>query len=109
MEVAQSWAVRHGKTTLEQATGGQFSHSLDLFGKKSHLTPIQAAEIWDIASKRFAQGATGTVNLFATRTTKLNPWGRLRTWWQIGQPALRGNSNVMGIIQRRIDGGRVRD
>ncbi len=64
MKDAQRWAFNIGKTTLEQTKGGKYLDSLDLFNPKNGLTGSQAAEVWNIASKRFAEGASGIVHVF---------------------------------------------
>ena len=68
--------------TLEQTAGGKYLDSLDLFNPKNGLTGNQAAEVWNIASKRFADGASGNVNVFSTGAKRFGPFGE-RTWWRI--------------------------
>jgi len=104
MLLAQRWAKRNKKTTLEQTVGGDYLNSLDLFGKGSPIMPKQAAEVWDIASKRFADGASGTAYAFSTGAKKLSPYGNIRTWWRIEKPALKRNKNINKIIRMKMDG-----
>ena len=104
MLLAQRWAKKNGKTTLEQTVGGKYLDSLDLFGKDSPIMPKQAAEVWDIASKRFADGASGTVYVFSTGAKKLSPYGNIRTWWRIEKPALKQNKKVNKIVRMKKDG-----
>ena len=104
MADAQAWALANGKTTLEQTHGGQFLDSLKLFDSSSGLTGQQAAEIWDAASLRFAQEATGEVSVFSTGAKRMNNWGNLRTWWRVEKPALDINPKVTNIVRRRKDG-----
>jgi RHS repeat-associated protein len=110
MKDAQKWAeslAHEGKTTLEQTKGGKFLVSLDLFNELGHgspVTPQQAAEIWDAASKKFAEGASGEVSVFSTGAKKMNAWGNLRTWWRVELKALKGNPAVTRIVRRRKDG-----
>src|SRR5512133_1619426 len=108
MKAAQNWADSVvGKTTLEQTHGGKYLDSLKLFDKGSGLTGAQAAEIWDIASKRFADGASGKVFVFSTKTAKVGDYG-IRTWWRIEKPALQKNPNVSEIIRMKKDGSPVK-
>lgn len=107
MRIAQKWAADNNKTTLEQTLGGKYLDDLDLFGKGSPLNPKQAAEIWDIASKRFAQGASGNVYVFSTGAKKISQYGHLRTWWRIERPTLMENKKnkiVNEIIRMKKDG-----
>lgn len=104
---AQNWAADHGKTTLEQTKGGQYLDDLDLFNPSSGLTKKQAAEVWDIASKRFADGASGNVNVFSTGAKIEGPHGK-RTWWRIEKPALMENPKVTSITRRRMDGSKAK-
>lgn len=106
MTTAQEWARKNGKTTLEQTRGGQYLDSLDLFSPSSGMKPSQAAEVWDIASKRFAEGASGNVNVFSTGAKRFGPYGE-RMWWRVEKSALLANRNVSSIVRRRIDGGVV--
>ncbi|PUZ25395.1 hypothetical protein DCC81_13955 [Chitinophaga parva] len=105
METAQAWAAANGKTTLEQTVGGKYLDDLKLFSPGSPLSGKEAAEIWDIASKRFADNASGEVNVFSTGAKRIGAYGE-RTWWRIEKPALMRNGNVKAIIRRRIDGSK---
>jgi len=100
---AQRWAAANGKTTLEQTAGGSHLNGLNLFDSSSGLSGAQAAQVWDAASVRFAQRATGDVNVFSTGATRFGPYGE-RTWWRIEKPALDANPDVTSITRRRIDG-----
>jgi RHS repeat-associated protein len=100
---AQAWAAANGKTTLEQTAGGKYLDGLNLFGPGSPLTPGEAAQVWDAASVRFAQGASGEVSVFSTGATRMGAWGE-RTWWRIERPALETNPSVTKIVRRRKDG-----
>jgi len=93
MKVAQWWANRTGKTTLEQTSGGKYLDSLNLF---DNLPGSQAAQIWDVGSVRFANGASGNVNTFAKGVARSGPFGE-RTWWKSELPALQSNPNVTKI------------
>ncbi len=103
MKDAQRWAFNTGRTTLEQTKGGKYLDSLDLFNPKNGLTGSQAAEVWNIASKRFADGATGIVHVFSTGAKRFGPYGE-RTWWRIEKPALLANLKVSEIIRMTKDG-----
>jgi len=77
---------------------------MDLFGSESKITQKQVAEIWDIASERFANGAYGDVYAFSTGTKQISPYGHIRTWWRIEKPTLLKNNKVNKIIRMKIDG-----
>ncbi len=104
MKTAQQWALANGKTTLEQTSGGQYLDGLNLFGKGSGMTGKQAAEIWDTASVKFAEGASGTAHVFGTGAKKMNDFGSVRTWWRIEKPALIANNNINKVIRLKKDG-----
>ncbi|HVW50485.1 MAG TPA: hypothetical protein VHC91_08780 [Trinickia sp.] len=104
MKTAQQWAQLHGKTTLEQTAGGKYLDGLNLFGKGSGMSGKQAAEIWDVASVKFAQGASGDVNVFGTGAKKMNDFGSMRTWWRIEKPALIANPDVTSVTRLKKDG-----
>ena len=57
-----------------------------------------------MASTKFAQNASGQVNVFNTGANRFGPWGE-RTWWRIEKPILQRNSNVSSILVRKKDGG----
>ncbi|WP_338865646.1 DUF6531 domain-containing protein [Myxococcus stipitatus] len=105
MPYAQAWAKANGKTTLEQTTGGKFLDDLHLFEPGSPVTKAEAAQIWDAASLRFAQEASGTVNVFSTGATRMGAFGE-RTWWRVERKALLANPRVRGIVRRRRNGKR---
>ncbi len=104
MKDAQKWAAANGKTTLEQTVGGKYLNDLELF---DNMPGHQAAEIWDIASKKFADGASGNVNAFSTGAKRFGPFGE-RTWWRIEKPALLKNSAIKSIIRRNKNGGKTK-
>ena len=103
MKTAQDWALANGKTTLEQTRGGKILDDLDLFNPKNGLTGNQAAEVWNIASKRFAESASGDINVFSTGAKRFGPFGE-RTWWRIEKPELLKNKNVGTIFRRKKSG-----
>jgi len=104
MRTAQDWAAKRGKHTLEQTKGGQYLNELNLFGPDSGLTPQQASKIWDTASLRFANQASGDLNVFSTRAKKLSSYGHIRTWWRIEKDALINNDNVTSVTRLKLDG-----
>jgi hypothetical protein len=93
MKLAQWWAELSGKTTIEQTAGGKYLDGLKLF---DHMPAADAAKIWDIASVRFADGASGAVNVFNKGASQFGPYGE-RTWWRLEKPALNANSAVTKI------------
>uniref|UniRef100_UPI00232A983F fibronectin type III domain-containing protein n=1 Tax=Aquimarina algiphila TaxID=2047982 RepID=UPI00232A983F len=97
---AQKWAKNNSRTTLEQTVGGKYLDDLELF---DNISGQDAAEIWDIASKTFAENASGTVNVFSTGAKEIGDYGQ-RTWWRVEKPALLKNANVIKIIRRNKDG-----
>lgn len=97
MVKAQEWASSVGKTTLEQTQGGQYLNDLDLF---NNMDKGQAADVWNIASKRFAEGASGDVTVFNEGATQFGQWGE-RTWWKTELPALQANPDVTSITEWR--------
>ncbi len=104
MDRAHEWAAEHGKTTVEQTRGGTYLRELQLHvPAESGLSPAQATELWDAASRRFAEGASGEVNVFSTGTKKMAVHGE-RTWWRVEKPILDVNPKVTAIVRRRIDG-----
>jgi RHS repeat-associated protein len=102
MGAAQAWAKATGRTTLEQTAGGKFLNGLNLF---DNLPANQAAEVWDIASKRFADGASGNIHVFSTKASKISKYtGGLKTWWRIEKPALLSNAAVTNVFRMKVDG-----
>ncbi len=103
MSIAQAWAKANGKTTLEQTAGGRVLEQLNLFDKSNDFDPAKAAKLWNMASTKFAEGASGNVNVFNTGANRFGPWGE-RTWWRIEKPALLRNQAVDSITRRTKDG-----
>lgn len=127
METAQKWAELQNprKYTLEQTLGGEVLNSLKLFEKTEEAdfeywefwnwadwgskltrwgdTGNKAAEIFDYASKYFADNAGGDVNVFSHCQAKIGCKGQLRTWWRLEAPAIKGNRKVKNIIYRKPD------
>ena len=100
---AQDWAKANGKTTLEQTAGGDFLDELDLFGGGNSMSGADAKDVWDMASKKFAESASGEVHVFSTGATRYSPFGE-RTWWKIEKPTLLNNPEVTKITRMKIDG-----
>ncbi|MEN3753034.1 hypothetical protein ABC733_11045 [Mangrovibacter sp. SLW1] len=63
------------------------------------MTGKQAAEIWDSASVKFAEGASGNVHVFGTGAKKINDFGSVRAWWRIEKPALMRNKEIDRVIR----------
>jgi RHS repeat-associated protein len=103
IKIAQNWASDHGKTTLEQTKGGIYLDNLDLFNPANGLTGNQAKEVWDIASRKFAQGATGEAYVFSTGATKIGKHGE-KTWWKTEKPTLMENDDITRITRMKKDG-----
>ena len=103
MLIAQAWAKQNGKSTLEQTSGGEILQELDLFSSSNDFDPAKAAQLWNMASTKFAEGASGDVNVFNTGADRFGPWGE-RTWWRIEKPALMRNDSVDSITRRKKDG-----
>ncbi len=55
------FASAKGKTPIDATPGGQYLDSLDLYNK---IQSRQADKIWAAASKKYAEGASGEINLF---------------------------------------------
>jgi len=104
MLTAQSWALGSNKTTLEQTKGGEYLVGLELFSKNSNLSGAQAAEVWDIASEKFSQRASGDLAAFSTGAKRENDYGSIRTWWRVEKPALENNTSVSSVTRMKIDG-----
>jgi hypothetical protein len=69
--LANDFASRYGKTTINMTPAGQQLNALDLFPrlvfKDGVVNPSYAAEtsrVWETVSKRYAQGSSGNVNAF---------------------------------------------
>jgi hypothetical protein len=105
MKLAQRIGRLTGKTTLEQTRGGRYLDALKLF-ERADLTGKQAANIWNLASLRFAKGATGRINVFAFGAKKYGPYG-MRTWWRIERRALLDQGKRFRVWRWR--GDRIQD
>jgi hypothetical protein len=62
-DAATEYARSKGKTTIEMTRGGVFLDGLDLYGKieSSSISTELANSLFDVASRRFAEAATGNV------------------------------------------------
>lgn len=102
MDEAQKWAENQNpkKYTLEQTPGGSIVNGMKLFSDNKNCwgcdTGKQAAEIFDVASKYFAEKASGTVSVFAHDCTVNGNFGR-RTWFRIEAPALAQNQQLSKV------------
>jgi hypothetical protein len=91
--------------TLEQTPGEQILVSAKLFDPAiSGLTGQQAAAVWDVASGRFVEGASGEAHSFTTGTKKMNKWGQLRTWWRKEKPFLLKSPRITRVVPMKKDG-----
>ena len=109
MPIAQEWANFMGKTTLEQTKGGIFLDNLKLFDPVLNpgLKGSQAARIFDVASFRFAQGASGRSFVFLEGAQRFSIHGE-RTWWRIEQPTLIKNPKVSKTTPMQNNGVPIR-
>ncbi|HVI48246.1 MAG TPA: hypothetical protein VM802_25485 [Chitinophaga sp.] len=73
-----------------------------------NLPGHEAAEVWDIASKRFADAAKGDVHVFSTGAKRFGPYGE-RTWWRIEKKALLKNKKVKNIFRMKKDGTKAKN
>jgi hypothetical protein len=90
---AETYANVNGKFTLEMTAPGRI---LDLVGK---VVPYQNLKpFWDFASRQFARGTSGDVNVFI-HIPKFNPEG---TWATVELLALKANPNVTSIFRNLV-------
>ncbi len=102
-KTAEEWARNNNKVTLAQTPGGRELVALHLY-KNPNLTPELARQVWNAASKRFAEQATGTVNVFAQGMVNPGPHGEL-TFTAVEHPILRHAQEV--TINYRNNDGRI--
>jgi RHS repeat-associated protein len=82
---AAAFANQTGRMTIEMTPGGQQLMADPVF---QSLSPAQQYHVWQAASTPFAQGASGSVNVFANGARAT---GTFRT---IEEPILTANPNV---------------
>ena len=102
MNTAQAWAIKNNKVTLEQTAGGKTLTDLELF-ENPVFDNAQAAKLWNMASNKFASGASGVTQGFTTGAQRIGPYGE-RTWWRIEKPILEGNDDVSAMLRLKKDG-----
>lgn len=88
---SQAYAAEFGGTTLEMTPGGSWLHSMDLFGKSSPFTRLEAKKIWGDVSEMTAQQASGQVRVAIGWLQEGNIFEKIEL------PTLRANPNVTGI------------
>lgn len=74
--------------SLESTEGGQRLLSMDLFRAGSEVSAQQAKEIWCLAARKFAEAASGEVNIFRTEVVEGS------VFEEIELPVLKSNPNV---------------
>jgi hypothetical protein len=99
MAAAQQWAAANGKFTAEMTPTGQWLNNLKLFGSDSPVAIPQAAALWDMASTKFVNGASGKVNAFTVGTNMVDD--AQRTFYRLEMPLLRANANWNRTITYR--------
>jgi hypothetical protein len=92
--LAESFAKKNGKITLEMTPGGKWLEQQDLFGSSSPLSHDQSKLVWSKLSERYAQGASGEVNAF-TLGSKFDSVFEATEF-----PTLRATKRVQSIVTR---------
>jgi hypothetical protein len=89
-DVAFEHKIATGKWTIEDTAGGKWLDSFDLYGfkKPSPITKSQADTIWMIASKKYAENASGEITLFVHGSS-----GN-RIFYQHEFPTLQSNKKI---------------
>jgi hypothetical protein len=106
-ELAEKYARANGLETLEMTPGGKYLDDLRLFDTGSPLTPAEAVQVWSVASRRYAEQASGIVHCFVTGA---RPSGVFTT---VEQPALLKNKDVIRVAKAdntgyvKVEGGNV--
>jgi hypothetical protein len=90
-ELAEAFAEKAGKTTLEMTNGGKWLQNENLYNS---LTTNQADMVWGRLSERYAQKASGEINLFIKGA---NPE---RTFMKYEKPILDNNLDIYKYIYR---------
>lgn len=79
---ANTWAQANGGSTLDAA---------------ENMSLAESRQIIDVASRIFAEGASGDVHVFHGTSVDMGS-----TWAQVEYPALMDNSNVTNIIYHQV-------
>ena len=91
--LAKQFAESNEKKTIEMTPGGKWLDDKKLFDPNtSPLTRPQAAQVWDVLSGRFANGASGTAVGFVEGASARGTFNRIES------PALFNNPNILNII-----------
>lgn len=94
-EASEDFAYFHGKTTLEGSPGGYWLDQERLFPDAKNWSPLtvpEAREVWATISKRYVEGASGSMVGILR-----NPYHR-SIFMTVEQPAALKNPNVTNII-----------
>jgi hypothetical protein len=103
-EFAEKWAVVKGCQTLELTPGGKYLDALDLFNNSGiykdgpPLSAEKASELWDRASRKFAQLCQGYAYVFIEGIEPVNEFGVLRTFFRVELPTLLNTNKNVGTI-----------
>ncbi|MBK8870920.1 MAG: hypothetical protein IPN19_07675 [Elusimicrobia bacterium] len=89
-DVAFEHKLVAGKWTIEDTAGGKWLDSFDLYGLKqpSPITKSQADTIWILASKKYAENASGEITLYVHGSS-----GN-RIFYQHEFPTLQNNKKI---------------
>jgi hypothetical protein len=87
-EAASTWAQANGGNTLDLSRIGAVSED---------LSRQQLGQVVDVASKIFAEGASGDIHVFQGPQVDL-----LSTWARIEYPTLMNNPNVTNIFYHQV-------
>jgi hypothetical protein len=97
-EIAGSYARETGRKTLEMTPGGQELVDAKLYDHPN-LSHEQAKQVWDRASQRFAEGASGEVVAFANDFRPRSYPGE-STWNRIEERTLREENPEVADIDK---------
>lgn len=86
---AENFAIKNGSTTLEMTEKGIY-----LTNKTKGMAWEEAKSLWDDASRQFAQGAKGEVNVFQRADVGVKTES---VWARVEYPKLINNANITKI------------